>query len=86
MRRLHAVEVQREFGMVSREFADGYERSVVSAMLWNSGAREWWLGGKDAFPRSFSEHFDRTLASGTVGEGPDIFGVTAEQVRAGESS
>jgi hypothetical protein len=85
MRRLHAVDVQREFGMVSDEFADGYERSVTSVLLSLSGAREWWVGGKDAFPQSFVERINGILASGTVGEARQ-YGLSPDQPPAGESS
>ena len=60
-RRLESVFMQRRLGFIDPELTQGFERSVLSAIISGGGA-EWWARAKPAFSEDFAAHVDQRLA------------------------
>jgi hypothetical protein len=84
MRRLHAVCVQEELGVVSLDFTRAYERSVVWGMVASQGAQEWWRDARYAFPDAFVARIERVQASADFGP-PRHVGLGLASTPSGES-
>ena len=64
-RRLEAVYIQRELGVIEPQLTEGFERSGLS-ILTSGGGLEWWQSAKGAFSTAFAIYVDSQIRSGKL--------------------
>lgn len=67
-RRLESVFVQTQLGSIDKEYAVGFEKSLISLVRTPFGA-QWWESSKQLFYKPFVSHVDEKLSDDEIPEG-----------------
>ncbi len=67
-RKLESVFVQTQLGSIDAEYAEGFERSLISLGKTPFG-EQWWASAKQLFYKHFVAHADARLADDDIPEG-----------------